>query len=203
MIVSRDTENLNGSEIVRGAVESLGENLIDAVTGAFFWLFVGFCAYGLPGAVFGVLFLRSVNTLDACWGYRNEKYLRFGRVAARMDDAIHFIPARLTLPAIALAAPLLKGSLAATLRTGWRHRHDHPSPNSGYGMAGFAGALGIRLGGPTVYGGETEPYPYWGDGRGELVPGDLRKAEFLAWAGSFIFLLLLAGVYALWRLCFI
>ena len=202
MIVSRDTEDLSVSEIVRGAVESIGENLIDAVTSAWFWIVAGFYVYGLPGAVFGALFLRTVNTLDACWGYKNERYFRFGRVAARMDDAVHFIPARLTLLAIALAAPLLGGRFMETLRTGWRHRHDHPSPNSGYGMAGFAGALKIRLGGPTVYGGEAENYPFWGDGRKELVPRDLRRAEILAWAASFIFLLILSGVYLLWQMNF-
>ncbi|MBQ7694542.1 MAG: cobalamin biosynthesis protein CobD [Lentisphaeria bacterium] len=202
MIVSRDTEDLSGSEIVRGAVESVGENLIDAVTSAWFWIVAGYAVRGLPGAVFGALFLRTVNTLDACWGYKNERYGRFGRVAARTDDAVHFIPARLTLLAIALSAPLVKGRFTETLRIGWRHRHDHPSPNSGYGMAGFAGALKIRLGGPTVYGGEVENYPFWGDGRKELLPGDLRRAEILAWAASLIFLLILSGVYLLWQMNF-
>ena len=145
------------------------------------------------------MLLRAVNTLDAGWGYKNERYLAFGRAAARIDDAAHFIPARLTVPAIALAALLLRGSFGRTFLTALRHRHDHPSPNSCYGMAGFAGALRIRLGGPTVYDGVLEPYPYWGDGRAELTPGDLRRAELLAVAATLFFtLILLAITEVLW-----
>lgn len=196
MIVSRDTESLPESEIVRGAVESLGENLIDGVTSAYFWMGAGFLAAGCPGAAACAVFLRAVNTLDACWGYRNDRYLLFGRIAARMDDAVHLIPARLTLFAIALAAPFAGGNPLEALRKGIRHRKDHPSPNSGYGMAGFAGALKIRLGGPTVYHGEVEPYPCWGDGRPLLNAGDLKRAEILAWVSCLFFLLILgAGVF--------
>lgn len=202
MIVSRDTAKLPESDIVRGAIESVGENIVDAVTSALFWMTAGFLIGGLPGAAAGAVLLRCGNTLDACWGYKNPRYLYFGRVAARADDALHYLPARLTLLAIAAAAPLVGGGAVATLRTGFRHRHDHPSPNSGWGMAGFAGALGLRLGGPTVYDGELEDYPYWGDGRAELTPADLRRAERLARGTAVIFVLLLlaiAGGIELWR----
>ena len=197
MIVSRDTSELSGSEIVRGGIESLGENLIDAVTSAFFWIAAGYCAGGLPGAAAGGVFLRCVNTLDACWGYKDERYLRFGRIAAKTDDWIHFIPARLTLLAIALAAPFFGGSFTECLAVGWKHRKDHPSPNSCYGMAGFAGALGIRLGGPTKYPDGTEDYPFWGHGRAELDCRDLRRADYLAVLSAVIFCLMLAAVHAL------
>lgn len=187
MIVSRDTAALNESEIVRGAVESLGENQIDAVTGALFFAVLGYFIDGVAGAAAGALFLRAANTLDACWGYRNKRYLLFGRFAARADDLLHFIPARLTLPAIAVAALLLGMDGKAALKAGIRHRHDHPSPNSCWGMAGFAGALGIRLGGPTVYGGVCEPYPYWGNGRKKLNCRDLVRAEYLAVVSALVF----------------
>ncbi len=201
-IVSRDTMTLPESEIVRGGIESLGENLIDAVTSPLFWATVGYLAGGMPGAAAGAVWLRAVNTLDAMWGYRNERYHRFGRVAARMDDAAHFLPARLTLAAIALAAPRVGGSPVTALRMGIRHRHDHPSPNSGYGMAGFAGALGVRLGGPTVYDGVCEEYPYWGDGRAELTVSDLKRARQLADTATVVFAgMLLAGAIV-WRMCF-
>ena len=184
------------SEIVRGAIESLGENLIDAVNSALFFFAVGFLAGGLPGAAAAVVLLRCANTLDACWGYRNERYLLFGRVAARADDLLHLIPARLTLLAVSIAAPLVGGTLSRTLRTGFRHRHDHPSPNSAWGMGAFAGALEIRLGGPTVYDGVPEPYPFWGDGRAELTSGDLLRAERLTAASTFVFcILLIIGVW--------
>ena len=194
MIVSRDTAGLCRSEIVRGGIESIAENLIDAVTSALFWAAAGYLAGGAAGAAGAAVLLRTVNTLDAGWGYRNERYLTFGRAAARIDDAAHFIPARLTVPAIALAALLLRGSFGRTFVAALRHRHDHPSPNSCYGMAGFAGGLRIRLGGPTVYDGVPEPYPYWGDGRAELTPDDLRRAELLAIVATLFFTLILLAI---------
>jgi len=194
MIVSRDTATLDESEIVRGGIESLGENLTDAVASALFFAVLGYVLGGLPGAAVGAVFLRAVNTLDACWGYRDDRYLYFGRVAARTDDAAHFLPARLTLAAVAIAAALCGMRPAAALKAGIRHRHDHPSPNSCWGMAGFAGALGIRLGGPTVYGGVAEPYPYWGNGRAELNGHDLLRAERLTALSAPVFAALVAGI---------
>lgn len=200
MIVSRDTENLSASDVARGTIESLGENLTDAVTSAFFWAFLGYLAGGLPGAAAGAVFLRSINTLDACWGYKNDRYLLFGRVAARADDFVHYVPARLTLFVIAVVSFLTGGNPMKTLQTGLRDGASHPSPNSGYGMAAFAGALDLRLGGPTVYQGELENYPYWGTGRAALIPEDIRRAELLARVTGILFLILLAGLYALWEI---
>lgn len=194
MIVSRDTATLGESEVVRGGIESLGENLTDAVASALFFAVLGYVLGGLPGAAAGAVFLRAVNTLDACWGYRDERYLRFGRVAARTDDVAHYLPARLTLAAVAVAAALCGMRPAAALKAGIRHRHDHPSPNSCWGMAGFAGALGIRLGGPTVYGGVAEPYPYWGNGRAGLKANDLLRAERLTALSALVFAALVAGI---------
>lgn len=199
MIVSRDTAALGESEIVRGGIESLGENLTDAVASALFFAVLGYVFGGLPGAAAGAVFLRAINTLDACWGYRDERYLYFGRIAARTDDAAHFLPARLTLAAVAIAAALCGMRPAAALKAGIRHRHDHPSPNSCWGMAGFAGALGIRLGGPTVYGGVAEPYPHWGNGRAELKANDLLRAERLTAVSALVFAALVAGIGGLCR----
>lgn len=190
MIVSRKTEGLPESEIVRGGIESLGENLIDAVASACFWCAAGYGIGGVPGAAAGAVFLRTLNTLDACWGYRNDRYLRFGWFAARFDDAAHWIPARLTAVVIALAS----GHPVRVLCCAWRHRNDHPSPNSCWGMAAFAGALGIRLGGPTEYPDGPESYPYWGDGRTELDSSDLLAAERLALRSALIFVILIWSV---------
>ena len=190
MIVSRKTEGLSESETVRGGIESIGENLIDAVTSACFWCAAGYALGGIPGAAAGTVLLRCLNTLDACWGYKNERYLLFGRAAARIDDFAHWIPARLTTLAIALAS----GHPVRTLRCAWRHRHDHPSPNSCWGMAAFAGALGVRLGGPTLYPDGMEEYPFWGDGRSELKASDLSAAERLALRSALIFILFIWSV---------
>ena len=200
MIVSRDTAELDPSSIVRGAIESLGENGIDGVNSALFWAVPGYFAFGVPGLAAGAVFLRAANTLDACWGYHNERYEKFGKAAARMDDLLHWIPARLTMFAIAFATLFCGGKVWETLRTAIRHRKDHPSPNSCYGMASFAGALGIRLGGPTVYDGEVEEYPFWGNGRAELVAQDLFRAERLTAAGSLVFAMMMLGGALLWNM---
>ena len=198
MIVSRDTESLDESNIIRGAVESLSENVIDAVNSTLFWAALGYLAGGLPGLAAGAVFLRIANTLDACWGYRDERYEKFGKFAARADDFAHWIPARMTMFAIAFASLFCGGKLMQALETGFRHRKDHPSPNSCYGMASFAGALEIRLGGPTVYGGVAEPYPYWGDGRSVLVERDLVRAERLTVVSSLVFAIMILGGAWLW-----
>lgn len=110
---------------------------------------------------------------------------------------LHFVPARLTLFAVALGALFCGMRSGAALRDGIRHRNDHPSPNSCWGMAAFAGALGVRLGGPTVYGGEAEAYPYWGNGRAVLRPNDLLRAERLAVVSALVFAAIVTGVGAL------
>ena len=196
MIVSRDTANLSESEIARGAAESLGENLVDAVNSAVFWAVIGGLIGGTPLAAALAALLRAANTLDACWGYQNERYLYFGRIAAKADDALHYIPARLSPVAISLGALLVKGDPPAALRYGFKHRHDHPSPNSAWGMAAFAGTLGIRLGGPTVYNGQTEDNPYLGTGRTVLNAADIRRAQWLCILSAVIFaFFMLLGAY--------
>lgn len=194
MIVSRQCENLPESEIVRGAVESLGENLTDAVTSMLFWTTLGFMLAGIPGAAAAAVFFRAVNTLDACWGYKNERYLYFGRFAARMDDVCNFIPARLTLPVIAAASLAVGGNPLKTIAAGVRHRHDHPSPNSCWSMAGFAGALNVRLGGDTIYSTGIERYPVWGDGTTQLNADSLHKARILTAVSGWLFAALCIGV---------
>lgn len=194
MIVSRKCENIPENEIVRGAVESLGENLTDAVTSPLFWTAVGFMAAGIPGAAAFAVFFRAVNTLDACWGYKNERYILFGRFAAKMDDLCNFIPARMTLIIIAIAAITVGGNPVKTVITGFRHRHDHPSPNSCWSMAGFAGALNVRLGGDTMYPTGIEHYPVWGDGTAALNAELLRKARILTRVSGLIFAAVCIGV---------
>lgn len=200
MIVSRDTANLGESEIARGAVESLGENLVDAVNSAVFWATIGFLIGGIPLTSALAAGLRAANTLDACWGYKNERYLYFGRMAARADDVLHFLPARLSLLTTALAATLLSGSFRETLCCGLKHRHDHPSPNSAWGMAAFAGALGIRLGGPTIYHGLTENNPHLGTGRPVLNAADIKHAEKLSIAAALTFTVVMAALVVVVKL---
>jgi adenosylcobinamide-phosphate synthase len=154
-IVSRDTEHASPPELAKASAESLLENGNDAVFGTLFW----FALAGGPGA----LLFRLANTLDAMWGYRSERWRQFGWAAARIDDALNFIPARLT----ALSYVALAPGGAARRRAGPCWRTQAPawsSPNAGPVMASGAGALGLALGGAAVYDGAVEPRPPLGSG---------------------------------------
>ncbi|WP_028450691.1 adenosylcobinamide-phosphate synthase CbiB [Chitinibacter tainanensis] len=164
-IVSRDCAALEHPAIARGAIESTLENGADAVFASLCW----FILLGGPGA----LLHRLANTLDAMWGYRTPRLNQFGRVAARLDDVLNVIPARLT----ALSYALL-GQTRLALHCWWRQAPEWDSPNAGPVMASGAGALGVALGGPAVYHGRLEERPILGAGR---VPqaADVRRALWL------------------------
>lgn len=179
-IVSRDTTNATESDLTKASAESLLENGNDAVFGTLFWFMVA----GAPGA----LLFRLANTLDAMWGYRTERLSNFGSTAARLDDALNFIPARLTALSYVLLAPGMPAKRRAWLC--WRTQAPAwSSPNAGPVMASGAGALGIQLGGAAVYNGEIEQRPPLGAGR-TVCGTDIARA----WR-------LVARTTALWLLC--
>jgi adenosylcobinamide-phosphate synthase len=147
-LVGRDPSKLDGGELARAAVESIAENTSDAVVAPLLWM----AAFGPAGAAA----YRAINTLDAMVGHRDERHLRFGWAAARLDDAANWVPARVTaLLAIALA----RGRCRAAWRAAFVDGARHPSPNAGRAEGAFAGALGVRLGGINHYphGPETRP----------------------------------------------
>ena len=165
MIVGRDTDCLGGDGILRATIETLAENLSDGFVAPLFYLTVG----GLPGAAA----YKAINTLDSMVGYKDARYIRFGWAAARLDDGANYIPARITGLALAGAAFVYflgKGpsqALEAARRAFVVMRRDgrnHTSPNSGVPEAAMAGALGVRLGGPSTYGGRLVEKAYIGDG---------------------------------------
>ena len=168
-IVSRDTANAEEADLAKASAESLLENGNDAVFGTLFW----FILFGGPGAVL----FRLANTLDAMWGYRSERFNLFGRCAARVDDVMNYLPARLT----ALSYVLLAGPGRARAWQCWRTQAPAwSSPNAGPVMASGAGALGISLGGAAVYDGAVEQRPPLGSGPAAGA-GDILRAWQLVW----------------------
>lgn len=157
MIVGRDTQSLNESGIVMAAVESMSENFVDGFASVVFWYFIGAfagCTVNFEPTDSGVLFAllyRSVNTLDSMVGYKNAKYIRFGRFAARLDDAVNFIPARISVFFICLSAYFVNEDSLSCFKTAKKDRLKHPSPNSAHAESAVAGAMKIKLGGTVIY----------------------------------------------------
>jgi adenosylcobinamide-phosphate synthase len=170
-LCGRDPDGLDGDGLTRAALESLAENTSDAQVAPLFWAAVG----GVPGA----LVYRAINTLDAMIGYRSPRYARFGWAAARLDDLANYVPARFTAALVVVCSPLVGGSPTGALRAWRRDAARHPSPNAGVVEAAFAGALGVRLGGPTRYPHGLEIRPALGDGSPPQV-ADLRRAVTLS-----------------------
>lgn len=170
-LCGRDPAALDSAGLTRAALESVAENTSDAQVAPLLWAAIG----GVPA----VLAYRGINTLDAMIGHRSPRYLRFGWAAARLDDAANFIPARVSAALTVLCAPLVGGSAAGAVRVWRRDAGRHPSPNAGVAEAAFAGALGVRLGGPTQYRHELEIRPTLGDGDPPGV-ADLRRAVVLS-----------------------
>jgi adenosylcobinamide-phosphate synthase len=194
MITSRDTVGLDENGIIRSCIESIGENIIDGVTAAIFYAAIGWYFWGIEGAAAGALFYRAANTLDATFGYKNARYRKFGTFPARLDDILNYIPARLTLLAIYIAALPCKLYADNSARCAWNDRKKHPSPNSAWGMAAFAGALGVQLGGPTCYKGVWKQYPNWGIKYEELNIKHIKKAQKLAVYTALIFSIMMLTV---------
>ncbi len=161
-IVGRDTEKLDVQGICRAVIETVSENTSDGIVAPLFYLFLG----GVPLA----MAYKAINTLDSMVGYKNERYINMGMASARLDDIANFIPARLTSFLIAIASFITglnpRRSLSIMLRDG----RNNPSPNSGYPEASMAGALGVRLGGPSSYGGQIVEKPYIGDPEDTVTP---------------------------------
>ena len=186
-LVGRNPETLDAAEIARAGVESVAENTSDAVVGPLFW---GALA-GLPG----LLGYRVINTLDAMIGHRNERYLRFGWAAARLDDLANLLPSRLGAGVVIAIAPAFGGRPSDALRVVRRDAGRHPSPNAGPVEAAFAGALGVRLGGVNTYGDTVQDRGTLGDGPRPRIP-DIRRAARLSAAVSWVVATLAVAVAA-------
>ena len=188
-IVGRDTDKLDAAGVARAALESLAENFSDAIVAPLIWMAIG----GLPGAAL----YKAINTADSMIGHRSPRYEAFGWAAARLDDLVNLPASRLSALLLVAAAALRgNGSAGTAWRAVRRDAGRHRSPNAGYPEAAMAGALGLSLAGPRVYGGALVEDAFMGDGRREGDAADIRRALALYRTANAILLALL-GVLAL------
>jgi adenosylcobinamide-phosphate synthase len=192
MIVGRDINNYKENGLARATVETVAENLVDGVTAPLFFAAIG----GAPLA----LAYKMTNTLDSMVGYKNDTYRHFGRASARIDDVLNYLPARLTVPVVALAAQILARRGKWSLMTAVCEGAHHASPNAGYPEAAFAGALAVKLNGPNYYYGKLVDKPYIGVCFGQSSPGHIKKACDIMLLSSVLWLILLMGVGCLSKL---
>ncbi len=186
-IVGRDTNLLDQNGIIRATVETVSENTIDGVVAPLFFTFLG----GAPLAVA----YKAINTMDSLFGYKNERYEQFGKVAARLDDAANWIPARLGGVLMVLAAGICGFQFVTSLKAFFRDRLNHSSPNAGHPEAAAAGALGISLGGPLHYFGQMVSKPYIGENLREPVIEDIQRAQVLMLATSLVSIFLFVIIF--------
>jgi len=171
-IVGRDTASLDEHGVARAAIESCAESFADGVVGPVFW----YVLFGFPG----LLACKTVNTLDSQIGHRSERYRMFGLVAARLDDAMMLIPARIAALLLVVASVFVpRGKPLLAWRTMWRDHGRHASPNSGWPEAAMAGALDLALAGPRRYGGEVVDTGWIGGGRARATPGDIGTSLYM------------------------
>ncbi|MDD9903636.1 MAG: adenosylcobinamide-phosphate synthase CbiB [Rhodospirillaceae bacterium] len=189
-IVGRDTTSLDEHGVARGAIESLAENFADGVVAPAFWYLI----LGLPG----LFAYKAINTLDSMIGYKSERYRHFGMVAARLDDAVNLIPARLSAIFLVFAGAVTPtASPARATRIVWRDAGKHDSPNAGWPEAAMAGALDRALGGPRTYLGGVEKSEWIGDGDARATVRDIDRALLLYGFACLIHALFYAAVAAM------
>ncbi len=186
MIVGRDTKPLDMNGIIRAAVETVAENTSDGVTAPLFYMALGGAAGGF--------FYKAANTMDSMLGYKNEKYIDFGRFAARLDDILNYIPSRLTALIMILSAFILGYDGKGAYRIWKRDRRKHESPNSAQTESVCAGALGIRLAGDAYYFGRLHKKPFIGDDIRPVEKEDIIRADRLMYLTSLIMLFISAAV---------
>lgn len=191
-IVGRDTEKLSSGEVARATVETVAENTVDGVIAPLFFFVLG----GVPLA----FMYRAANTLDSMVGYKNDKYLYFGRVSARIDDVLGYIPARITGLLFVLSAVLLRLDWRNSWKMLRRDAAKHPSPNGGWAEASAAGALDIRLGGYNSYFGRESFRAYMGEPIEELAPKHILGCTQLMYTATILFLLIMHIIHQIYMM---
>lgn len=188
MIVGRDTESLTGEGVTKAAVETVAENTSDGVTAPLIYMMIG-------GAPLGFLY-KAVNTMDSMLGYKNDRYLYFGRIPAGMDDIFNYIPARITALAMIAAAYVTGLDGKNAWRVYRRDRKKHASPNAAQTESVCAGALRVQLAGDAVYFGKLYKKELIGDRLRPIEPRDIKRAQRLMYVTVLLLLLLCGGMKA-------
>ena len=190
-ILGRETEKVDAEGFSKAAVETVAENTSDGVVAPMLY-----CAVG--GPVLGLMY-KAVNTMDSMIGYKNDKYLYFGRAAAKLDDAANFLPARISAVFMLFSAFIGGFDFKNALRIYKRDRLKHSSPNSAHTEAVCAGALGVRLAGDAVYFGKTVKKPFIGEALRKIEPEDIRRANrlmyFTAWTAETVCILVMLATW--------
>lgn len=190
-IVGRDTENLDESNIARGTIETIAENTTDGIISPLFY----FLLFGPVGA----MVYRAGNTMDSMLGYKNDRYLFFGRFAARLDDVLNYIPARITFLLFVAAAFLLHLDWRHAVEICLRDAKKHPSPNGGYAEATVAGAMHMQLGGYNYYEGKPEFREYMGDAETPLKSDHIMTSIMMMYGATILFIALeTVLIYIFW-----
>lgn len=187
-IVGRDTKDLDKDRVARAAIESIAESTNDGIIAPLFYLFLG-------GPVLAIAY-KAVSTLDSMIGYKNEKYTHVGWFSAKLDDAANYVPARIAGFLIALSSFFCGKDAVRSFKVLVRDGRKHPSPNSGLPEAAMAGALGIRLGGASYYGGELHEKPYIGGDEKPMEISFINEAMLISFISSLI--MLSSGVIIRW-----
>jgi adenosylcobinamide-phosphate synthase len=177
-LVGRDTQNLSAREVTRAVFETVAENMSDAIVAPLFYLAI----FGVPGMVA----YKAINTMDSMLGYKNDRYIRFGWAAARLDDVTNYIPARITAGLIVLSAALIRLQWRRAIHTVFRDARFQPSPNAGYPEAALAGALGVQLGGLNYYFGRPVEKPFLGDPVEDLESSRFSQVRLLLYIVTII-----------------
>ena len=185
-LVSRDTEMMDEKMIIRSTMETISENTVDGIVAPMFYMFLG----GMPLA----MAYKAINTLDSMVGYKNEKYMDFGKFSAKVDDAANFIPARITGILIVLASMILGYNYKNSLKIFLRDRKNHSSPNSAHSEASVAGALGVQFGGKVSYFGKEINKPTIGDKIKDFELEDIRKNIRIMYVTSFLSLVMFSVI---------
>ena len=187
--MGRDTERLTAEGVTKAAIETVAENFSDGVAAPMLYMFLG----GAPLA----MVYKSINTMDSMVGYKNEKYLWFGRAAARLDDAANYLPSRMAALLWIAAAALTGQDWRDAWRVWRRDRRCHASPNSAQTESACAGALGVQLAGPAWYFGQLYDKPTIGDDLRPVEAADILRADRMLYAASFLALAVLGAARCL------